>query len=83
MVIINFTNKQEIIIIIIVIEKKPGINSWSGEKKSGKNIGWEKESRGKILSLAENLVTFPQLFPPDKVDNKLVAFQQFPNNGNC
>ena len=51
MVIINFANKQEkIIIIIMIIEKKKkiGINSFSGEKYSGKNNGREKESRGKI-----------------------------------
>ena len=43
MVIINFANKQEKKIIII-IEKKIEINSLSGEKKSGKNTGREKES---------------------------------------
>ena len=49
------------------IEKKIGINSLSGEKKSGKNTGREKGSRkkfrrGKILSLAKNFVTSPRLF---------------------
>ena len=44
----------------------------SGEKKSGKNTGREKESRGKISSgknlvTCKNLVTFPRLFFPDKV----------------
>ena len=63
MVIINFANKQEKKIIII-IEKKIEINSLSGEKKSGKNTGREKESRGKIQSLAKNLVTSPRLFFP-------------------
>ena len=48
MLIINFANKQEKI-IIMKIEKKIGINSLSGEKKSGKNTGLEKESPGKIL----------------------------------
>ena len=43
MVIINFANKQEKKIIII-IEKKIEINSLSGEKKSGKNTGRQKES---------------------------------------
>ena len=42
MVITNFANKQEKIIIIIT-EKKIGINSLSGEKKSGKNTGQEKK----------------------------------------
>ena len=44
-------------------------NYLSGEKKSGKNTGREKESRGKI-SYGKNLVTskkfshfFPNLFP--------------------
>ena len=46
MVIINFANKWEI--IIIIQDKKIEINSLSGEKKSGKNTGREKESRGKI-----------------------------------
>ena len=53
MVIINFANKWEkmmIIIRIIIIEKKKkiGINSLSGEKKSGKNTDREKFHRGKI-----------------------------------
>ena len=41
-----------------------GINSLSGEKKSGKNTGREKESQRKIYSLAKNLVPFPRLFFP-------------------
>ena len=66
---INFANKSEIIIIIIIIENKIGINSLSGEKKSRKNTGLEKYSpgkicRGKLWSLAKNLVTFPRLFFP-------------------
>ena len=66
MLIINFANKQEKI-IIMKIEKKIGINSQSGEKKSGKNTGREKGSRkkfrrGKILSLAKNFVISPRLF---------------------
>ena len=44
----------------------------SGEKKSGKNTGREKESWRKILSLAKNLVTFPSFFFPDKVLYMLV-----------
>ena len=40
----------------MIIEKKIEINSLSGEKKSGKNTGREKESRGKISS-EKNLVT--------------------------
>ena len=37
-----------------------GINSLPGEKKSGKNTGREKFRRGKIWSLAKNLVhSFP------------------------
>ena len=44
-----------------------GINSLPGEKKSGKNTGREKFRRGKIWSLAKNLVTLPRLFFPDKV----------------
>ena len=67
MVIINFANKWEI--IIIIRDRKIGINSLSGEKKSGKNTDREKESRGKI-SAGKNLVTckksshfFPTFFP--------------------
>ena len=67
MVIINFANTWEI--MIIIRDKKIGINSLSNEKISAKNTGREKESRGKIssvknLSLAKNLVTFPRLFFP-------------------
>ena len=62
MVIINFENKWEI--IIIIRDKKNRDKFLSGEKKPGKNTGWEKESRGKILSLAKNLVTFSRLFFP-------------------
>ena len=50
--------------------KKIGIDSLSGEKKSGKNTGRVKGSRGKI-SLGKNLVTckkfshfFPTFFSP-------------------
>ena len=43
-------------IIIIIIEKKIGIYSLSGEKKSGENTDRKKGSRGKT-SLGKNLVT--------------------------
>ena len=48
-----------------LIEKKIGINYLSGEKKSGKNTGREKESWGKISS-GKNLVTCKKfsLFSP-------------------
>ena len=71
MVIINFINKQEkiIMIIIIIIEKKIAITSLSGEKHRGKVLVGKKRvgkkfRLGKILSLANNLVTFPQHFSP-------------------
>ena len=46
---INFANKSEIIIIIIIIENKIGINSLSGEKNSSKNTGLEKYSPEKFV----------------------------------
>ena len=67
MVIINFANKWEL--IITIRDKKIRINSLSDEKKSRKNTGREKKvvekfRRGKILSPAKNLVTFPRLCFP-------------------
>ena len=54
MVIINFANKWEI--IIIIRDKKNRDKFFVRWKKSGKNTGREKESRGKISS-GKNLVT--------------------------
>ena len=50
--------------ILIITEKKIGINSLSGEKKSGNNTGRGKFFSGKNLVTAKNLVTFPRLFFP-------------------
>ena len=55
---------------MIIIEKKKkkkiGINYFSGEKKSGKNTGWDKEIRENFSHFAKNLVTFAQLFFPGR-----------------
>ena len=52
--------------ILIITEKKIGINSLSGEKKSGNNTGRGKFFSGKNLVTAKNLVTFPRLFFPQQ-----------------
>ena len=70
MLIINFANKWEIIIIIqdkknrdkfFVRWKNLGEKYWSGKRKSGKNFVREK------LNTCKNFITFPRLFFPDKV----------------